>query len=609
MNKQYILFIGALLLCLITSCRKDIDETTIVTEVPLPIITIEARFNGFVSDHEGNELENAAVWLGSNFVMTDKNGYFDISGKVNGNGSFIRVEADGFFDGYANVLPSKEEVKQVRFSLLERNLLERFSANSNQLVQIQNNTTVELTANSYVDESGIQYEGEVNLYASYLDPTAANFDELLPGDLSALSTNGEEVILQSFGMVHIELEGANGQKLNINQPAKISVDVPPSLSSQAPDNIPLWYFDDINGIWIEEGMASLIGNHYEGEVNHFTLWNCDVPNTFVELEGTINTFDAQSKAIASEAGIRVCVTWIEMNQTICTLTDAMGNFSGKVPDNADLKIDIYSRCGQIIFSDEIGPYTSNTKETFDVTLDDEFVTLTGSILDCDGAPVNSGYATFTFDNGFKVYTNSDENGQFNTTINKCSANQVDIEVVDINESTFSTLLSRNLDMTNIDLGELAACENEIVNVVQFLSDEENYFFSDVKVDIDFIFLEPEQKDSSISYIFTYKDIVTSESYTEYVLNLVFIDALEPLWFGGSNASVVNNTRTLFIDGCFDYDSDSQIDECTFMPVSLGEKPGEIVEFHIDPAVMNIEIVGQAERTIEGTAILRAVLEE
>lgn len=609
MNKHYILFIGALILCLLTSCRKDIDETTIVTEVPLPIITIEARFNGFVSDHEGNVLESAAVWLGNDFVLTDKNGYYDISGIVNEKGTYIKVEADGFFDGYANVLPSKEEVKQVRFSLLERNLLERFSSNSNQLVQIQNNTTVELTANSYVDESGTLYEGEVNLFASYLDPTAANFDELLPGDLSALSTNGEEVILQSFGMVHIELEGANGQKLNINQPAKISVDVPQLLSSQAPDIIPLWYFDDTNGIWIEEGMASLIGNHYEGEVNHFTLWNCDIPNTFVTLEGTINTFDAQSKAIASEAGIKVCVTWIEGNQTVCTLTDAMGNFSGKVPDNANLKIDIYSRCGQIIFSDEIGPYTSNAKETFDVTLDDDFVSFNGSILDCNGAPVSSGYAIFSFDNGINVYSNSDENGQFNTTINKCFANQVDIEVVDINESTFTTLFSRNLDMTNIDLGELTACENEIVNVVQFLSNDENYHFIDVKVEKYFVFVEPERKDSTLAYNFTYTDLVSSESYTIYSMDLVFIDALEPLWLGTISASVYNNTRTLFINGCFDYDSDNEIDECTFMPVSLGENPGEIVEFHIDPAVMNVEIEGQADRTIEGTAILRAVLEE
>ena len=42
--------------------------------------------------------------------------------------------------------------------------------------------------------------------------------------------------------------------------------------------MPLWYFDEQKGMWVEEGVATKQGNQYVGTVNHFTDWNCDIPS-------------------------------------------------------------------------------------------------------------------------------------------------------------------------------------------------------------------------------------------------------------------------------------------------------------------------------------------
>ncbi len=58
-------------------------------------------------------------------------------------------------------------------------------------------------------------------------------------------------------MLVVELEGAGGEKLQIapGHKVKLNMNIPQSLLASAPQNIPLWYFDETDGKWKEEGSA------------------------------------------------------------------------------------------------------------------------------------------------------------------------------------------------------------------------------------------------------------------------------------------------------------------------------------------------------------------
>lgn len=77
----------------------------------------------------------------------------------------------------------------------------------------------------------------------------------MPGSLRGTRTDSPEVVLQSFGMVAVEITGANGEALQLanGKTASISFSIAPSLLSFAPARIPLWYFDENTGLWKEEG--------------------------------------------------------------------------------------------------------------------------------------------------------------------------------------------------------------------------------------------------------------------------------------------------------------------------------------------------------------------
>src|SRR5690606_17688534 len=71
------------------------------------------------------------------------------------------------------------------------------------------------------------------------------------------------------------------------KPSTLKVKIPESQLSSAPDKIPLWYFDDAEGFWKEEGLAIKQGDSYVGTVEHFTDWNCDDPNEIATIIGTV----------------------------------------------------------------------------------------------------------------------------------------------------------------------------------------------------------------------------------------------------------------------------------------------------------------------------------
>ncbi|MBK6760982.1 MAG: hypothetical protein IPG73_09820 [Ignavibacteria bacterium] len=108
----------------------------------------------------------------------------------------------------------------------------------------------------------------------------------LRGDAAGRSANDSSVILTSYGVLRVQITGAQSEQLELKpgSTASLQFSLPKSLPSPQLSAIPLWYFDEQIGMWKEEGSASLVNGMY-GNVSHFTDWNLDIPSSrraFVE---------------------------------------------------------------------------------------------------------------------------------------------------------------------------------------------------------------------------------------------------------------------------------------------------------------------------------------
>ncbi|MBK9415741.1 MAG: hypothetical protein IPN62_00315 [Flavobacteriales bacterium] len=109
----------------------------------------------------------------------------------------------------------------------------------------------------------------------------------------------------SYGMAGVELSDAAGNRVELAQGSQATVrfPIPEGQQADAPPTIPLWWFDEELGYWVQEGEAQREGNDYVGQVTHFSWWNCDVPANFVLLKG--NVLDQASGANLNNAEIRL----------------------------------------------------------------------------------------------------------------------------------------------------------------------------------------------------------------------------------------------------------------------------------------------------------------
>lgn len=413
-------FLIALLSCaaLFFACRKNIDDMNDREIGPIQPENVEAALVGRVTDTNGAAVPSARVEVAGTVLNTNNEGLFFIPKKLlDGNGTLVSVTQTGYFDAARFAFPHLNSTAYLEIQMIPKNLTTSFIASTGGTISIGQGATVTIPANAIKNQFGSDYQGAVNIYTVWLDPTSGETFRRMPGDLRGIDAEGDATLLRTFGMVGVELEGDGGQILNLSdgKKAKLVLPVPASLQADAPANIPLWHFNTANGYWEEEGGASLVNGNYEGEVSHFSFWNLDVPNAFVKL----------SMCFGNNDGIGIGGLYVSLQSVnfgvIGSHADDNGKISGFVPKDQTLNLSVKDRCGNIVYEAEIGPFTEDSDLGKIILANLTTVTVTGILLDCNNAPVQHGMATLSKDSQSSFFTATNSAGEFTFTLYECSA--------------------------------------------------------------------------------------------------------------------------------------------------------------------------------------------
>ena len=417
-KKLYTLFAAAFTLStvLFYGCQKELSDTFVGFPVAPTQKLVNTTVQGQVFDENGAPLAGAQVSAGVSSTTTDKFGIFRFNNvSINQNGGLVKVTKAGYFTGSRSLFYSETSTNFVRVQLIPKKLVGTIDATTGGTAAVATGG-VTLPANGVVKAASNQaFTGSINVYAAYLNPTDPNVQMQMPGNLFGVQSNNTLASLETYGMMAVELESAAGEKLQIATGSEATLNFPASAS--APATIPLWYFDENTGFWKEEGTATKNGSQYVGKVKHFSFWNCDAPFPLVDFEAKI--VDQHGNPLVHKS---VVITRSGGNQTSgYGMTDSTGKVFGKIPKNEALVLTVKGECGQVIHTQNIGPFATSTNlGTITASVNaSTWVEVTGKVLDCSAASVTNGFVTISVGNA--VYRGYPDNtGNFKIRFINCS---------------------------------------------------------------------------------------------------------------------------------------------------------------------------------------------
>ncbi|MFT3795718.1 carboxypeptidase-like regulatory domain-containing protein [Flavobacterium sp.] len=239
---------------------------------------VQRDFIGQVVDVNNEPVVAATVKIGTASVQTDANGVFIVNGaSVYEKFAHVTATKAGYISGSRSLVPTTGK-NNIKIMLLAATPVQTIASGATAAVDLPNGTKVVFDG-AFTDESGNAYSGNVNVSVFHLESSNENLGSLMPGMLYAKNESGQPVGLETFGMLHVELRGSGGQKLQIatGHLAQMTMPIDNTQLATAPATIPLWHFDEANGYWKQEGLAIRQGGKYVGNVSHFSWWNCDAP--------------------------------------------------------------------------------------------------------------------------------------------------------------------------------------------------------------------------------------------------------------------------------------------------------------------------------------------
>ena len=449
----------------VTSCRPDIETFTPNTVTPPNLgRMVNVDLGGEILNEAGQPVKDALIAFGNKTTITDENGVFLVrNATVSENRAYVTATKSGYFHGSRTMIVQEGKTHYAHIRLLENVSIHSFDSRESGTVQFDN-VMLSFPSNSVMLKDGGAYEGEVNVAAKYLNPTDENISEIMPGDLLGIAETGEEMVLATYGMMAVELTGTDGEALQVveNTEVEMLMTLPDALVAGAPATIPLWYFDEVEGIWKEEGEAVLDGDVYRGVVTHFSFWNCDARVPLVKITGQVVDEDGNPLA---DISVRIENIGSTNRPFGYGRTNQDGVFCGKVPKDSELKIAILQsfKCSlTILYEENIGSHSADfTLNPITITPDPGVLVtaeFSGRLIDCDDNAVTNGYVRGEFNGRWFNLFVDETDGTFNQSYVFCDLNtDLEIQGYDLDNALQTESLTFSI-AENIVVGDINACD-------------------------------------------------------------------------------------------------------------------------------------------------------
>jgi hypothetical protein len=200
----------------------------------------------------------------------------------------------------------------------------------------------------------------------------------------------------------------------------------------------------------------------------------DVPGTnFINLDYTLINATTNTPLVSTSTRIKR----VSNGTYGYGITNNAGFVSGLVPKNEALVLEVVSRCGTVIYSQNVGLFSANTSlRNINVTIPSSlFINFSGTLLNCNGIGIPNGYLSFYGTGGNSAVANTNASGNFSFSILNCNGNSVTYNYIGYDNINLqqSNILSGISINGNINLGNINVCGGSNIDI--YIAGSNSYY--------------------------------------------------------------------------------------------------------------------------------------
>ena len=286
---------------------------------------------GIVSNTvSGEPLSNVTVSSGGRSTQTNSDGEFVLSGIPEAGRAVVQFALTGYESAFRPTEIVDGEQADVTALMVPVGVSETIDPMMGGEVSIPNST-----ARVILPAGSIDSAEPVVVSLTDIDPGSSAGN--MPGDFTA-GDDDSPLPIESFGAISVNITSDSGEEIDLLPGATATIRIPlSSRNSSPPATIPLFYFDETTGRWVEEGLATLQTidgeSFYEGTVAHFTVWNADDYLQTVQVTGCVENSDGERMS-----NVRITSSGIDYTGTSEAVTNNLGVFTIPVRSNSSMTL-------------------------------------------------------------------------------------------------------------------------------------------------------------------------------------------------------------------------------------------------------------------------------
>ncbi|MCY4598687.1 MAG: SUMF1/EgtB/PvdO family nonheme iron enzyme [Acidobacteria bacterium] len=271
---------------------------------------------------------------------TTAGGQYSVQVRANPGRLTVSAGADGFASQSTVVDLAAEAAITADLNMVPVLVEQQFQPENETEVLLDGQAVVSLPAKALADADGGDASGAATVRVTVLDATRDS--SVMPGEFERWNaTSREAEPIESFGAMNVVFENEAGSPLDLADGRQASISIPLASGRRpedSPASVPLFYWSEARGYWIEEGEAVLEelapGRWaYTGQVEHFSTWNADSLYDSIKLSGCVNTEDGQPLRAAE-----VTARGSDYVGSSKATTSADGQFEIQVRPDSDLEL-------------------------------------------------------------------------------------------------------------------------------------------------------------------------------------------------------------------------------------------------------------------------------